>query len=431
MLEIHGGWVILPNYISKDSSIVVNGNRIIDIGTTIEIRKKFKFSKSVGSKNAIVCPGFIDTHLHSPQIATIGLTSDKSLLDWLKKYIWKWEGQMTKEQARVCAELSYLELLRSGVTSFVDYTSVRHTEEAFKTAKKFGLRATIGKTMMDRNSPPELLENTEKSLKQTERLIKRWHGKENGRLRYAVTPRFGITCTDRLLKGGVALAKKYKTMITTHAHENKNEVKLDKKNYKKSAIKHFDEIGLLGKYTLLAHGIWLDDDEIRIIAKTGTSIAHCPGSNMMLASGCAPIQRMQQHGIRIGLGSDVGAYYNFSSFDQMRLSILLQKVQNLDPVAFDHKKAFELATIGGANAIGLGNEIGSLEKGKKADIVLLDGKHIVPENDLIAQIVYCAEPNWITDVVCDGKILVKDGKVLVANENKITANAKKILKIKK
>lgn len=424
MLEIYGGWIILPDGIAKDSSIVVKNDCILDIGKTVKIRKKYRFSKSIGSKNAIISPGFVDTHLHSFQIAMRNKKTEKGLLYWLKKYIWKWESQLTKEQAKVCAELTYLELLKSGITSFVDYTSVRHTDEAFKVAKRFGLRATIGKTMMDRNSPPELIENTEKSLKETERLIKKWHNKENGRLRYAITPRFGITCTDELLAAAIKLSKKYKTMITTHAHENKNEVKWDKENYNESAITHFHKLGFLGKRTLLAHCIWLDDNEKNLLAKTKTSIAHCPGSNIMLKSGMAPVSKLLKRGIVIGLGCDMGAYPSVSTFEQMRLGISTQKKLKQK---FDHKKAFELATIGGAVAIGLGKEIGSLEKGKKADIVIMDGE-IRSDKEIIAQIVDCANPNWVTDVICDGKILVRDRGVVVADENKIRAMAKKILK---
>ncbi|VVC04260.1 5'-deoxyadenosine deaminase [Candidatus Bilamarchaeum dharawalense] len=404
MLEVYGGWIVLPYGIMKDASVIVEKDRIVDIGNAPKIRKKYKITRSVGSKNSIICPGFIDSHLHSYQIATRGLAAGKTLLDWLK-IIWKWEGNMTKKQASDCARLAYVELISNGVTSFVDYTSVRHTEEAFKVASKLGLRATIGKTMMDRNSPPGLLEDTMESLRETERLIKKWHGKKGGRLRYAITPRFGITCTDQLLNGAVRLAKKYNTMITTHAHENIKEVEWDKKNYKKTAIAHFHELGILGKNTLLAHGIWLNDDEIGLLAKTKTSIAHCPGSNMALKSGHAPVLELLKNRVAVGLGSDVGAYHNFSMFDQMRLAILTQKKRGK---IFDYKDAFKLATIGGAKAIGLEKEVGSLEKGKKADLVLLDGKKIVPKNDIVAQIVFCGDSSWVTEVICDGRILMKN-----------------------
>ena len=423
MYEVFGGWAVLGNRVEREVSLAIEKDRIADVGKTADLRKKYKFSKSVGAKDAILCPGFIDTHMHSFQIATRGLTSDKSLLDWLKKYIWKWEGMMDAEQARACAELAYLELLKSGVTTFVDYTSVRHTEETFKVAKRFGLRGNIGKTLMDRASPPELQESTDKALKDTEALIRRWHGKEGDRLRYNITPRFGITCTDELLRECRKLSERYGVLFTTHANESKFEVETDRKNYGKSAIGHFQELGLLGKRTLLAHCVWLDEGEFRLLKQSGTKVAHCPGSNMMLASGCAQIGRMLGEGMQVGLGSDMGAYYNMSVFDQMRLSVLLQKITKLDPIALDHRKAFHMATRGGADALSI--ESGSLEKGKKADITLLSGRDIAftPQNDIIAQIVYCATPSSVQSVICDGKLLMEEGKVLVADENKVLQNA--------
>lgn len=427
MYEVFGGLAVLPDGVKNDVSLAVENDRIVDIGSTNQLRKRHKFRDSVGSKNSIICPGFVDTHMHSFQIATRGLTSDKSLLDWLKRYIWKWEGEMGREQAKACAELAYLELLKSGVTTFADYTSVRHTGEAFKAAERFGMRGNIGKTLMDRASPKSLQEGTDRCLRDTESLIRKWHGKADGRLRYDITPRFGITSTDQLLEGCKELMDKYDVLFTTHASESRFEVKADKRNYGKSAIRHFHELGLLGKRTLLVHCVWLSGSELKLLAKTGTNVAHCPGSNMMLASGTAPVGEMLRAGITVGLGSDMGAYYNLSMFDQMRLSVMLQKVSRLDPLALDHRKAFHMATAGGAKALSI--NAGSLGKGMKADITLIDSRAIglIPKNDPISQIVYCAGPSSVQTVICDGAILMKDRKVLVADEKKILDKAAEIL----
>lgn len=428
MYEVFGGWAITPRGVEKDVSIAVEGDRIADIGKTDSIRKKYKFEKSVGSKSAVISPGFIDCHMHSFQIATKGLTSDKSLLDWLKK-IWKWEGSMTREQARACAQLAYLEMLSSGVTTFVDYTSVRHTAEAFEAAREFGMRGNIGKTLMDRNSPSELQETTDEALKETERLIRKYDGAAGGRLRYMITPRFGITCSDELLLECKKLAGKYGVMITTHAHENKGEVEADKKNYGTTAIKHFKKLGLLGPNLLLVHCVWLSPDEMSLLAKTKTKVAHCPDSNMMLASGIADVPGMLRKGIAVGLGSDMGAYYNMSIFDQMRLASLMQKVKTLNPLALGYVDAFGLATVGGAKAVGLEKEIGSLEKNKKADIVLLDTKNMAfaPNNNIVSQVVYSAFPSAVDTVICDGKVLKEGGRIVVADEDTIIGKAKDVL----
>ncbi|MEW6748417.1 MAG: amidohydrolase family protein [Candidatus Micrarchaeota archaeon] len=427
MYEVFGKLAALPGGVKKGVSLAVDGDRIADIGPTREMRKKHKFDDSLGSESSLICPGFVDTHMHSFQIATRGLTSDKSLLDWLKRYIWRWEGMMDREQARACAELAYMELLKSGVTTFVDYTSVRHTEEAFKAAKRFGMRGNIGKTLMDRASPKSLQESTDKSLKDTESLIRKWHGKEGGRLRYNITPRFGITCTDELLEGCRELMDRYDVLLTTHASESRSEVHADRKNYGTSSIRHLNKLGLLGRRTILAHCVWLSEPELKLLARTGTSVSHCPGSNMMLASGAARVGDMLKAGIPVGLGSDMGAYYNMSIFDQMRLSVMLQKVSRMDPVALDHRSAFHMATAGGAKALSL--ECGSLKKGMKADITLLDGRAMafVPDNDAISQVVYCAGPSSVESVICDGRPLMEGRRMLVADEEKIIARARESL----
>lgn len=426
--EVFGGWAITPQGIKKDISLAIEKDRIADMGNTKDMRKKYKFSKSVGSKKMIISPSFVDAHMHSSQIATKGLTSDKSLLDWLKKYIWKWEGSLTKEAARVCAQLAYLQLIRSGVTTFVDYTSVKHVDETFKVAKEFGMRGNIGKTLMDRNSPKELQESTDQALKDTERLIRKYHNTAN--LRYFITPRFGISCTDELLKECKKLSRKYKVMITTHAHENKHEVKTDKKNYGVSAIKHFNKLGLLGPDLLLVHCVWLTPEEMNLLAKTRTKVVHCPGSNAMLASGIADIPAMIKKNITVSLGSDMAAYYNMSIFDQMRLACLLQKVKTGNPLALRYWDAFKFATIGGAKAVGL-KETGSLAPGKKADITLIttDNPAFVPLNSVLGQLVYSDFPSAVDTVICNGKILKKNGKVIVADEAKILKKASDMLSV--
>jgi len=236
MYEVFGGYALTQKGLMRDISLAVEGNHIVDIGKTADLRKKYKFAKSIGGKSMVISPSFVDAHMHSAQVATKGQTIGKSLLEWLKKYIWKWEGSMTREQAKACASLTYLEMIKSGTTAFVDYTSVRHTDQAFKVAKEFGLRATIGKTLMDRNSPSNLQESTEDSVKDTERLIRKYHNSEGGRLRYSITPRFGITCSDELLIACKKLSKKFKVMITTHANESPGELKSDKKNYGTSSV---------------------------------------------------------------------------------------------------------------------------------------------------------------------------------------------------
>ena len=432
MYEVWGGWVITSEGIKENYSLAVDKGKIIDMGPRQEMRQKYKFDDSVGKQNRIVSPGFVDSHMHSYQIATKGLTADKSLLEWLKKYIWKWEGELTKERAMACAESSYLQMLHCGVTTISDYTSVHYVDEAFKAAKKFGLRAVIGKTMMDRNSPSQLEQDTDTALKESEALIRKWNGKNNGMLTYAVTPRFAITSTDALLKGSKKLSEKYNLIFRIHTEENREEVRIEKKEYGHSIIKHLDNLGLLGEKTLLTHCVWTTKKDIDLIAKRKTSLSHCPGSNMLLASGTPNIPYILKKGVNVCLGTDVAAYYNFSMFEQARLASLMQKEKEHDPHAMDHKIAFKMATVNGARALGF-SDTGEIKIGNKADVILLSTTHLAfsPLNDVISQIVYSAFPYAVETVISNGKILMREREVLVADARKIMYRSKEILGVKK
>lgn len=429
MLGILNCEVLVGLKLFQNFGIVIENNKIIDVDKSNKLKEKYKFDEVIDGKNRIVIPGLIDCHMHSYQVATKGRTCDKTLLDWLKKYIWPWEASLSKEKARACAQLAYLEMLKSGTTTFADYTSVHHTDEAFKVAQEFGMRAFIGKTMMDQDSPKGLIETTKESLRETEALIKKWHGKEQGRLKYMITPRFDLTCSDELLLGCKKLSEKYTVMIQTHAQENQGEIEIEKKKFGAGAIGHLDRLGLLGPETLLTHCVWLSEKDIWRLVSTKTNIVHCPGSNMMLASGVAPVRDLIYMKLHVGLGSDVGAYYNFSMFEQMRLACLLQKIHLLRQTEFNHKVVFEMATVHGARCLNQG-KLGEIRKGNRADIVLLDKTQLqfVPFNDPIAQIVYGGTPNAVNDVIVDGKVLMRDRELLVVNEEGIIENAKEVLK---
>ena len=418
--EVCGELVATPKGVKKNYSVAVEGSRIMDVGPTASLRKKYKFSDSIGGKGYAVTPSFVDAHMHSPQIATKGRTSDKSLLDWLRRYIWKWEGEMDRKQAHTCAELAYTQLIRCGVTTISDYTSVRHANEAMKAAASLGIRGLIGKTMMDRNSPLSLLEDTDASLRETESLIRKYHKSADGRISYGITPRFAITCTDELFLGAKELSEKYNVMVRTHAHENRDEVKMDKKLLGTSSITHFKRLGLLGRRMQLTHCIWLNAREIKLLASTHTKVVHCPGSNMLLASGVANIPKMVKEGVKVGLGSDVAAYYNVSPFEQMRLACLMQKVDKKNPLSLTYRGVFKLATEWGNRSMGI-RDAGRLQKGYLADIALLSIRRLAffPLNDLISQIVYSAYPSSVSTLICNGKILMKDRKVLVIDEEKL------------
>ncbi|MEM3030525.1 MAG: amidohydrolase family protein [Candidatus Micrarchaeia archaeon] len=433
MLGILGGTIVSRGLVRENTSLAIDGNRIAAVGDADEIRRAFKFDETIDARGKLVLPGLVDAHLHSFQVACKGLTGDETLLDWLRKYIFPWEGSLTAEKARACARLAYLELIKSGTTTFSDLTSVRHTEEAFKAAKEMGLRANIGKTMMDVNAPPELQQETETALRESAALIRAWHGREGGRLRYMLTPRFDLTCTDELFLGCRRLAEKHGVMIQTHTQENIKEVEEEMRLYGKPAIEHLNELGLLGPRLMLTHCIWLNERELELLRTSGTHVVHTPGSNMILASGAIMMSSFLGKGIPVGLGSDVGAYHRFSIFEQARLACLLQKVLSFGKQIIKYREAFELATVGGAAALNLEKEIGTIEAGKKADLILLDRRNIAfaPANDLFAQIVFAADRDAVETVMVDGRVLMRERQVLVADEQEILGEAEEILRIKR
>lgn len=402
-----------------DGCVVVEDEKIVDVGKKSELVKNYKFDDVLEGK--IAMPGLIDAHMHSFQAPTKGKTCDKTLINWLKEYIWPWEASIDKEKARACAELSYIEMIKSGTTSFSDFTSIKHTDEAFKFAEKLGVRANIGKTMMDENSPDNLIEKTIDSLKETERLIKKWHGR--GILKYVITPRFDISCSDDLFYSAASLAKKYNVRIQTHAEENQEEVATEQMYTSRNAIKTLETLQLMDENLILVHCIWLSEASKRKIIKNNVKVVHCPGSNMMLASGVSPMPLEMD----TALGSDVGAYYNFSMFEQMRLASLLQRVSNKNVSVIDHKKCFEMATVNGAKCLGL-EEVGTIEKGKKADIVLLSNDYsLVPLNDPVAQVVYSCNREAVDSVLINGKVIMKNKEILTVDEKKIMAHVREIL----
>lgn len=401
MIEVFGGKAITPLGIKKDISIAVKDDIIFDIGKTSVLRSKYSFMDSIGGNDLTISPSFVDSHTHSFQYGCRNMKGE--LLEWLKQ-VWAKEATITKEMARSYAEISYLEMIKSGVSTFVDYTASTFVSEAFEAAKRLGLRAFIGKTLMDKNAPHS--ESTEKCIEETKLLITKYHRKEGGLLNYSITPRFALTCSDELLIECKGLSEQHGCLFTIHSHESQKEIEEDRRMYGKSAIEHFDSLGLLGKKTLLVHCVHLTPKELTLLAKTETRVAHCPGSNLALASGIAKTKKFFEYGIEFGIGSDVGAYPNFNIFDQMRLAVLIQQDRSLT------ERIFDCATSG--NILGINS--GKLQKGYLADIALLSNCHDK----------YSAVFNSdVNSLICNGKILMRNKKI--KGEQKIREKLHKFL----
>jgi cytosine/adenosine deaminase-related metal-dependent hydrolase len=409
-----------------DADVSVRDGRIEAVG-----RKGGRPDDStvIDCKGLIVLPGLVQAHIHLCQTLFRGLADDLALEAWLAQRIWPLEAAHTDESVYWSAMLGAAELLLSGTTAILDMETVRHTGAAFAALESIGLRATAGKCLMDAPSnPPSLRESTARALQESADLCATWHGAAAGRLRYCFAPRFAPSCTGPLLRAVSDLAERAGAVIHTHAAETPVELQVVKRDTGNDELGYLDSVGISGPRAALAHCVWVDTEGIARLARQGTNVVHCPSSNLKLGSGIAPIPEMLAAGCRVGLGADGAPCNNrLDAFTEMRLAALIQKPR-LGPEALPAAQALELATLGGARALGLETEIGSVEVGKRADLIVLDleGVHTQPaEADLISRIVYSARAADVRHVLVDGRVVVKDGVLKTANVEEIrrAANA--------
>ncbi|NLK52289.1 MAG: 5'-deoxyadenosine deaminase [Syntrophomonadaceae bacterium] len=392
------------------------------------------YDQVIDATGKAVLPGLIQTHVHLCQTLFRGQADDLELLDWLRRRIWPLEAAHNEESLYYSAMLGCAELFRGGTTCILDMETVHHTDAAIQSLLENGMRAVTGKVMMDHHGadiPPGLQENTTTSLQESIKLLEKWHGQDDGRIRYAFSPRFAVSCTDRLLREVARLASEYGVMIHTHASENRSEVDLILRERGERNVLYLHKIGLTGPNLLLAHCIWLDPAEMQVLQETGTRVAHCPSSNLKLASGIAPVPELLSRGISVSLGADgAPCGNNLDMFMEMRLAALLHKV-SYGPTAMPAAQVLKMATIEGARALGLAAEIGSLEVGKRADLILvnLDQLHQAPSTgvDLVSRLVYATRASDVETTVIDGRIVMHQRKLLTINEAEVIARCNRIL----
>jgi len=410
--------------------LLVEDSRISAIGGVIE----YPADKVIDLSGDVIIPGLIQTHIHLCQTLFRGQADDLELLDWLRLRIWPLEGGHDPESIFDSALLGIGELFLGGTTTIVDMETVHHTQHAFQAILTSGIRAISGKVMMDDPNddiPASLRESTRDSLQESQDLYDKYSGKGNGLLEVAYTPRFVISCTDTLLKEVSKCARDNKAFIHTHASENRGEIQVVEQTRGMRNIVYLDKVGLTGPRLILAHCIWLDEIEKELLIQSKTRIVHCPSSNLKLASGIAPIPELLSRGAEVSLGADgAPCNNNLDAFQEMRHAALIHKPLH-GPKSMPAQKVFELATLGGARALGKEEEIGSLEVGKKADlaVITLSGLHTWPnENgDIYAQLVYQAQSTDIRHTMVNGKIVMQDRKLLTIDEQNLKRTSTKSL----
>ncbi|WP_100397815.1 5'-deoxyadenosine deaminase [Bacillus sp. FJAT-44742] len=413
--------------------LFIEGKQIKKIGEDLtEVTRPD--TKVIDAQGKTILPGFVQTHIHLCQTLFRGQADDMELMDWLQNKLWPLEAAHDSESLYYSAMLGLGELIQGGTTTVVDMETVNHTEAAFQAMAKSGIRALSGKVMMDLGDklPPQLLENTKHSVEQSVQLLEKWHGHDGGRLQYAFCPRFVVSCTEDLLTEVRDLSHFYNVLVHTHASENKDEIRIVEEQRGMRNVEYLDHIGLANERLVLAHCIWLNEREKQIIKERKVKVTHCPGSNLKLASGVADVYGMTEEGIQVSLGGDGAPCNNtLNMFQEMKLAALLPKPYH-GPTAMPAEKVLKMATIGGAKAVGLEDEIGSLEEGKKADLFMVNLKkfHSYPSEtvDPISRIVYSASAQDVEMTMINGDIVMEERKLIHIDEEEVLSKSNESIK---
>jgi 5-methylthioadenosine/S-adenosylhomocysteine deaminase len=388
-------------------------------------------TREVDAAGGWLLPGFVQTHVHLCQTLFRGLADDLPLLEWLRLRIWPLEAAHVPATLRAAARLAACELLRGGTTAALTMETVHDTDAVFEAVAATGLRATIGKCMMDASDNPDvphrLREATHASIDESLALHRRWHGAGGGRLRVALAPRFAVSCSRDLLEEVGRLSTREGILVHTHASESQAEVAYVRERSGLANMAYLDATGVASPHLCAAHCVWLDEHERDLTAARDVKVLHCPGSNLKLGSGLAPVVELRRRGVSVSLGADGAACNNrLSMFDEMRLAATVQAVR-LGPGALPARDVLWMATRNGARALGLADAIGSIEPGKRADLVVVDRHrlNLAPGGDPYSLLVYAATADDVRAVAVDGELLVDDGELTTMDAREVIADARR------
>jgi 5-methylthioadenosine/S-adenosylhomocysteine deaminase len=383
----------------------------------------------IDAGGAYLLPGFIQTHIHLCQTLFRGYADDMPLLEWLRRRVWPMEAAHTPATLRASARVAASELLLSGTTTALTMETVHDTDVVFEALDEMGLRAVVGKCMMDSDQqvPARLQERTRASIDESVALRKRWDGKAGGRLHAAFAPRFAVSCSRELLEAVADLSTRDRVIVHTHASENRDEVEVVRKlSGGLSNLEYLADTGLATPHLCTAHCVWVTDAEQALLAEHDVKVLHCPSSNLKLGSGLAPVAELRARGISVSLGADGAACNNrLDMFEEMRLAAVLQAVRK-HPGILPARDVLWMATRAGARTLGLENEIGSLEPGKRADLIVVDRDrpHLAPGPDPYSTLVYAARGSDVRTTIVDGEVLVDQFAPLRVDRTQVVVEAR-------
>ena len=425
-LIVSGGIVVTMDAgraIYQEGSVAVRGDSIVAVGPRAEVEARYQSAQKIDAHRRLVLPGFINGHTHVPMTLFRGLHDDVTLSDWLYKYIFPAEAKNVNEDfVRWGTRLAAAEQIRAGVTTFAD---MYYFEDAIaEETKAAGMRGVLGETFIDFPAPDNKSEA--EMLAYTEKFLKRWQG--DALIHAAPAPHSIYTCSKKTLQDAAALARKYHAAILIHVAEMKKERDDSEKTNGMSPVMYLEKIGVLGPDVVAAHCIFVDEADRKMLAERGVGCVHNPSSNMMIASGVAPVPEERAAGIAVGLGTDgpAGSNNDLDLMEEIDLAAKLAKISKMDPLALNAKAVVEMATIDGARALHMEKEIGSLEAGKKADLILinLDEPNAVPMYDIYAQIAYALKGSDVETVVIGGRVVMRDRNLLTVDEPRVLEKAR-------
>lgn len=405
-----------------DGALAVKGTDILDVGKYEEISRVYRAEKIVREKHKVIFPGLINTHTHAAMVYFRGIADDLPLQEWLKEHIWPAENKwLSPEFIADSIELACLEMLKGGVTVYNDMYFFENA--AAHSTKKIGMRAVLGCGILD--FPTRSGNSADEYLAHAESFIRDWKGDEL--IVPCIAPHALYTCGPETLQKAKAMALQYRVPLHIHLSETKWEVEEVKMRYRMKPVHYLESLGFLDETVLAAHCIWLDDDEIEILAQSKAAVSHCMESNLKLASGFAPVVTMLMSGLKVTFGTDGAASNNdLNILSEMSTTAKVHKALSENPTALDARTVLLMATRWGAEALGLGNTIGSLQKGKRADFVSLNlnKPHLTPLYDISSHIVYSAMASDVDSVMVNGRYVVESGRLVTADEEEILAKAR-------
>ena len=423
---IRGATIVTMNSrdeVIRDGEVLVLGNTIAGIGPKgrwSQGSQELEDVEVIEAHGKAVLPGLVNTHCHAAMALFRGYADDMPLQDWLAHKIWPLERRLSAQDVYWGSLLACVEMIKGGITTFADMYFFM--DEVARAVEESGIRASLSRGLI------ATIPGAGRSLREAKEFCAGWHGKANGRITTMVGPHAPYTCPPSFLEKVMDAARELKVGIHIHLSETRGEVEKSLEEHGKSPVRLLDEIGLFEFPVLAAHCVHLSDEDLEVLAEKKVGVAHNPGSNLKLASGVAPISKMLVKGVKVGLGTDGAASNNnLDLIEEMRLSALIHKGFSGDPTACTAKAALGMATRGGAEALGLGGEIGTIEEGKRADLIIvdLDKPHLHPQHDIISNLVYSARADDVLTTIIDGKIVMKDRALVTLDEKEVMEGADK------